>query len=432
MGIPQRWLVEVRKHLAGSLFRNSLYLIMRQGAVSALGFVYWIVAARFYSPEQLGTVSALIAAVMLLVTFSKLGFDISIIKFLPAETNKTKMINSSLTIVALASLVASLIFIAGLNLWSPALSFMYDNTSFLICFIIFTITMSLQAIQNSIFVGFRKAEFSFLQSSARGVLQVILPLVMVGAGALGLFLSWGIGAFLTTVVGAFVFVGRLQPGYRPLPALEKRVLNNMRHYSFMNYVAMTLENAPTFILPLITINLLTSEATAYFRIAWNLASILFATVPAAVTTALFAEGSYKPEKLRYNIIAAGVLMLALLIPATIILLLLGDRILLLFGQEYAQNAHQLLLLLTVSWVPIVINQLYLVTCLIQMRMRLVILVQGLLAALTIGLNIISLPKMGVVGIGLAWIVSQTITAIILVIIVANKKGGMLTKGILHP
>ena len=47
------------------------------------GFFFWIVAARLYALEQVGLATALISSLALVALFSTLGFDSSIIRFLP-------------------------------------------------------------------------------------------------------------------------------------------------------------------------------------------------------------------------------------------------------------------------------------------------------------------------------------------------------------
>ena len=66
-------------------------------------------AARFYSLSEVGLVSALISAVMVIGTFSKLGLDMAIIRFLPMEQDRTGIINSCLNITFIASVMGMII-----------------------------------------------------------------------------------------------------------------------------------------------------------------------------------------------------------------------------------------------------------------------------------------------------------------------------------
>ena len=125
-------LSEIKQRLKEPLYKNSFFLLLNSFLTGILGFAFWIVVARFYSPVEVGIVSALIAATMLLAVLSRLGFDMGLIRFLSAAEDKVGMINSCLTITCLASLILSLIFAAGLDFWSPALSFIRGDISFLL------------------------------------------------------------------------------------------------------------------------------------------------------------------------------------------------------------------------------------------------------------------------------------------------------------
>ena len=51
-------LPDIKNYLKETLYRNSLFLLLNNGVVAILAFVFWIVAARFYSTSQVGIVSA--------------------------------------------------------------------------------------------------------------------------------------------------------------------------------------------------------------------------------------------------------------------------------------------------------------------------------------------------------------------------------------
>jgi len=58
--------------------------------------------------------------------------------------------------------------------------------------------------------------------------------------------------------------------------IKRKVLGEIMHFSFANYIAALLWFATTFILPLMVVNLIGAEANAYFYIAWAMATVLFA------------------------------------------------------------------------------------------------------------------------------------------------------------
>jgi len=65
-----------------SFYRNAVYLMLSSGVTAALGFVFWILAARFYSASDVGLASAIISAAGLLALLSTLGLNYGLIRFL--------------------------------------------------------------------------------------------------------------------------------------------------------------------------------------------------------------------------------------------------------------------------------------------------------------------------------------------------------------
>ena len=194
------------------------------------GFFFWLFAARFYTPADVGLATAIIAAMNLLVLFSVLGFNFAIIAYLPTEKDKKGMINSCFTIIGLFSLLLSLLFISGINFWSPALAIIKENTTFLILFVLFTVAASLSFLQSNVFVAVREAKYSFIQSLVAITRIAILPFLII-LSVFGIYLSYGLGIIMALIIGNFLIL-KVLPVYKPIPAIKKRIINKMMHFSF--------------------------------------------------------------------------------------------------------------------------------------------------------------------------------------------------------
>jgi len=83
----------MRKRLAEAwnepLYRNSLYLIFNSLIMALFGFVFWSIAAKQFSSEDVGLATAVISAVSLVANLSLLGFNVSILKFKDKSLNYT-------------------------------------------------------------------------------------------------------------------------------------------------------------------------------------------------------------------------------------------------------------------------------------------------------------------------------------------------------
>ena len=397
-----------------SLYRNAVYLMLGRAVTAVLGLVFWILAARFYSASDVGLASAIIAAAGLLSLLATLGLDYGLIRFLPNSGEKSNItINSTFTITGLLSIIFALIFLAGLSLWSPALLFLRQNLIWLIAFVAFTAAYTLFYLLSSSFVAKRRAGFTLTQNIINGLLRLalIIPLAAFFYSG-GIFASWLIGFVVTAGVGILLFLPRVQAGYRFFPAIRREVINEMVHFSLANYIAILLWSVPVAILPLMVVNLLGAEANAYFFIALGVAGLLYAIVT-ATSMSLFAEGSYDEQKLGQNIRRSLKLVLILLVPAIILVFLIGDKVLLLFGGAYSENATTLLWLLAASALPLSVNYIYFGVKRVQKEMKSVIWLSALVAVGTLGLSWVLLPQMGILGGGVAWLVSQGIAALII-------------------
>lgn len=406
----------LRQRLRIPLYRNALFLIINSTLTGVVGLVFWILAARFYLTDDVGLASATISAMMLLAMLSIVGLDYGIIRFLPGSGKDTNaMINSCLTISGLASIIIALIFIAGLGFWSPALLFLRQDPIFLGAFVIFTLSYTLYVLLAQTFVANRRAGFTFAQGIIFNLLR--LPLVILLAAlfaAFGIFASWGISAMVAIGISAFLLLSRVQAGYRPFPTIRIKVVNQMVRFSFANYIAALLWSAPNFILPMMVVNLVSAEANAYFYVAWAISHVL-STIPLSTSLSLFAEGSYQEERLGQDARRGLKLTFSLVIPAILLIFLIGDKILLLFGAAYAENATPLLRILALSLIPLSLNAIYFGIKRVEMKMKSVIGLTAFIVVVTLVMSWILLSQMGIFGVGLSWLLSQGLVALAIII-----------------
>lgn len=395
-----------------SLYRNAIYLMLNSTAQAVTGFFFWIAAARLYATEAVGLASAAIAAAGLLALLSTLGLDYGLIRFLPGSGDKARdIINSCFTVGGLVAIALAFVFLAGLGFWSPALLPIREHPVFFTTFVLFASTSALQHFTNQTFIAERRAGFALAQGLVFSLLRFI-PLIVLASllQTFGIFASWGIAVSIAVAAAILLFLPRVEKGYRPFPSVGKRVVSEMMRFSSANYIANILWVIPQFVLPLLVVNLLGAEQNAYFYIGLGVAGIVF-MVPMAASLSLFAEGSYEEEKLSYEVRRSLKLILVLIVPAIVILLLLGDKILLLFGRAYSENATKLLWILALSALPLSLNHIYFSIKRVEKRMKSVIGLTVFIALATLGISYLLLPHMGILGAGVAWISSQGVAAL---------------------
>jgi len=395
-----------------SLYRNAVYLMINSVALGLTGFIFWILAARFYSAEDVGLASAAISAMLLLSEISMIGLDYAIVRYIAGSGSSAKdIINSSFTITGLNSIILSLIFIAGLNFWSPELLPIREQLLFFIAFVVFTSTSNLYILAQRICTAKRKSSFALIIGLVFGLFRLI-PLIIVASYSvsLGIFASCGIATFLAAVIGILFFIPKVVPLYRPSLTIKRDLLAPMAQFALGNFVANVSMTLTGFLLPLVVINVLGSEQNAYFYITWTFSSILIAVIY-AVNINLFAEGSNDPQRLKYYVEKSLKLMALIIVPTIMLAVLLGDRFLLLFGEDYSSNATHLLWLLMLSAVPTGINYMYISVMRVGKEIRGIMAINLLVAIATLASSPYMLSRMGLTGVGVVWLASQGVVAI---------------------
>jgi O-antigen/teichoic acid export membrane protein len=406
---------QIKQHISSPLYRNSLFLMANVVVTTGLGFFFWMVVARFYTEAEVGLGAAIISAMTLFALVGKLGFDAALIRFLPKAERPVEMINSCLTLSGIVALVAAGIFLAGLNIWSPALSFITQNVMFVLAFVFFALCWALSVLMDSIFVAGRRAEFVLSKNVIISVLKIPLPMVMVlFFRAFGIVSSWGIAIAIAIVISLFLFVPRVQNAYRPVPKLNSALIRGVWRYSAGNYLYGLLSAAPGLILPIMIVNILGAEQNAYFYVAWMIAGLLGA-IPVTVSTSLFAEGSRFEEELEANVRRSFKFIFLLLIPVLILVVALGKWLLLLFGASYSANALGLLWILAASGLFAGVNSVYMTILRVKQRIKELVLIAGLVTTAVLVASYLITPTTGIIGIGYVWIAAQGLVSVYVIL-----------------
>jgi O-antigen/teichoic acid export membrane protein len=245
-------------------------------------------------------------------------------------------------------------------------------------------------------------------------LKLLLVLLVFVFKSFGIFGSWAAATFIALMSSLFLILPRIQRGYRFFPFVDKKEVSNILHFSFFNYLGDLFWNIPGLVLPIIVLNLLGTKSNAFFYMAWTLSAIL-TMIPGAVSRTLLAEGAYDETKLKYHVQRSFKMIIVLLVPAVILVWFLANKFLLLYGGLYSENAATLLRWLAVATLPLAINVVYFSIKRVQKKMKSVILMAAFTAITVIVTSYMLMPRLGIDGVGIAWLAGQSATAVIVVI-----------------
>ncbi len=397
-----------------SLYRNSIYLMASTGVMSVLGFVFWIIVARFFDSNDVGLATAMISVMGIIVAISSLGLNIALVRFLPKSNLKNNKINTVFNIVTVVIIIISSLYLLLIEFLTPNLMFIKENIFLALSFIFFMVIAGLNHILESIFIAFRDTKYNLYRNLIYSIVKVILPLIFVFFGFLGAFViysSWMIGVLFGVIYCFFILITKYK--YRPSFAIYDSILKNIRGYSFDNYIAGTLLLVVSLLMPIIVLNKLGAEQAAYYYIPMMLANLLY-TIPYSSSNSLFAEGSYDEKELKKLIFKSIKIIGFLLLIACIVIFIFGKYILNIFGENYAIEGLDLLKLFAISSFFVAFNHISSTILRIKNKTKILILINTINGILLISLSLFFL-SMGIVGLGYAFLINQLLIGVIYII-----------------
>lgn len=395
-----------------TLYSNAFFLILNNVVNSLLGFLFWKLMSFFYSPTDVGIGSALVASSTLIGMFSSLGMGIGLVRYIPEMENKAEqIINSSFTLAGIITIIFSFISFVGLNYFSPPLVILSQRTGLLFLYILFTTVMTLSLITDQAFVAVRSAKYVFWKSFTINITKLPLPIfIFTQLSGFGIFAGVGLAVLIGTLLSWYIFLPLVYIGYSPRPYCSKSIICTILPYSLENFIANLLSNSPGFIYPLMILNVLGPEFSAYFYISWMMTTVL-TIIPIGITQSFFAESSYNTEHLVSNGKKVLLLSTCISLPAVGLMILISGWLLNFFGNDYAANGTILVRLLSLGVIPQCINTLYMTINQVKKCMLSLILQAGTQAFIALGIGYWLLNCMGLNGIGIAYALAQLIIAL---------------------
>ena len=400
-------LAELKRHLSDPLFKNSILMMLTSITTTGFGFIFWMLAAKLYSPQDVGIATALISSITLLALLSRFGLDFSIVRFFPGN-DKSRIFSTSAIITTTFAVLFGVIFITGVDIFSPELHLLKSprNTAL---FLIFLAASSVAALTGISFVAIRKAELYLLHSIVGGS-RILFLIPLITLGAIGVFGAVGISHVFALLV-TLVFLAR--SGIKTRFVIDRNFLNDTLHFSAGNYLTGLFMVAPGMILPIMVLNTLGSEQAAYYYIAYAIASLLF-MIPSGVSTSLFVEGSHG-EALKRTVVKSVFVILSLLVPAAGMLYVCGGWVLGMVGADYAAGGLEVLRVMVVASLFVSFRFIYFAIKRIQKDVNGLVVLSGVIGGLLVGLGYVFMTMFGVVGVGYAWVVSYGVGAVIVLV-----------------
>jgi O-antigen/teichoic acid export membrane protein len=271
-----------------------------------------------------------------------------------------------------------------------------------------TVTTALGKVIDGAFVARRAAKLTLLRQSSLNVLKLPLLLLFFNVDrAFGIVASVVAATGFSLGLALICYLPAVEEAYRPRLRLSKTIIGGILPYAVANHLADLLAQSPQVVLPVLTLNVLGPSDSAYLYVTWMIANLLF-VVPRSIATSMVAEGANNEGALLENAKGSLRVIFLLLAPAVILTLVGGDDLLLVFGREYARSGRYLLWILAVSAFPAGVNHVYFAINRVRRRNWRNLVVSLVVAGAIIGSSRLLMTRYGMRGIGIGWLVGQTV------------------------
>jgi O-antigen/teichoic acid export membrane protein len=320
----------VRRFLAESLFKNSASLMINVGIGALSGFGALTLLTHIFSARDVGLSATAVAGSTLVTYITQFGTNYSVPRYLPTAKDRTALINTLLTAATIATLLASVIFLA---LPSSQSLFALGGWAFGVVFIATACLQVGLSILLSVFIADR--------SSGRLATFGIIPNVARLAAPAALSFLGGLGAFTARVIpdlfGFVTFAALLaRRGHRFRPAIDVAITKDIARFSGGMYAASLIGSVPMLVLPLVVLARVGPKQAAYWSIAISIATLV-SMLPSVVTQALFPEVSLRLSERRELLRRATLLITAIMVPALVIAFCCAPFGLAVFGSGYVSG-----------------------------------------------------------------------------------------------
>jgi O-antigen/teichoic acid export membrane protein len=409
----------VRSLFSDALYRGSLTLIANTVATSAIGLVFWSLAAHRYPASAVGVFSSVTAGASLLAAIAALGLPNVIIRHIASVQNARELMIVAVTAIATVGTVLCLVIVLVLGPHLPASLDLQQRGERVL---LVTALVTLTAVNSILEVGLiatRSSHDVLIKNLVGSIARVVAMLLLVSLAASGLLIAYGLGLGLTIVLGG-VMLDR-QIGAKRTRFGSFRVLRNYLSITSGNYAATIMGILPASIVPLEILVVLGAAETGRFAVAFLIGGFLN-VIPATVAQVLFAEASREGAPQRGQLRKAIRGVYGLLLPAIVIVIAAAPFMLRLFGAGYAMAATGCLRVLALS--ALFTGGTYLVDSLLIARDRIAayIFMNGANAALVLAFVGI-LARRGLTAAAVGWALAQGLSLLLGVLVLATGRLG---------
>ncbi len=390
---------------------SSVGLIAGRVASMGLGFLAWLVAARLFTPADVGLASGAVAAMMFCVQLAVFGIGSAVIALVPRERGTPgPLLDNAFVSVLLLAVAMSVAFLVLAGAFFRELDLVATVPFLAASFVAMTVFGAINVLMDNLSIAQRLGGQVLVRNVAFGVVTLAVPLAFAGAvsghGAWLILAGWTAAGLVACAIGVRQ-IRRSLSGYRPRIGLDLRFIARLVRVGLPNWALTMTERGPALLMPVFVTEVISPETNAFWYAAWMMAWVVM-IIPISVGQTLFAEAAREPEQIpqatRHGLITA----LGLGLAAAAGMIVVARFALALLGSAYADAGENALRLLVLTVVPFSLIQAYYAICRARQR-----LTEATLAGVVFGTAAVSAAIAAGVALGLtemaaAWLGVQLV------------------------
>lgn len=415
VGSRSRALGTLRRIFRDALYRGSLILLANTAAVSAIGFVFWTLAAHRYPPSAVGVFASVTSGVGLLAAIAALGLPNTMTRHVASAENPRELMAMAVTAIATVGAALCLFAVIVLGPIAPQQLHLRQHGEMVVLVTVLVVFTAVSGVLDAGLVATRSSHALLFKNLVGSTVKVVALFLLTSFQSSGLLISYALGLVLATTLGGVV-LGR-QIGGKSLGFKSFHALPHYLSAASGNYLATIMGILPVSVVPLEVLVVRGAAEAAKFAVAFLIAGFLN-FIPSAVAQVLFAEASHQGVPLSRQLRKAIRGVYVLLLPALLIVIAAAPLLLHLFGAAYAAAATGCLRVLALS--ALLTGGTYLIDSMLIARDRTAayIFMNGANAALVLGCVGILLPR-GLTAAAVGWALAQGISLLLGLLILAT-------------
>jgi O-antigen/teichoic acid export membrane protein len=327
---------------ANALMRSSALLIADYLVIGAVGAMCSVIAARSWSPHDIGAVAGIAGAAALIITASTTGIASTITRFLAGEHAQRQLVLEALafSIVVVLALDAAICFTPG-HFGVPLHNLRVSNPVAFLLIGAYVVSSVVVAVSDPAFLSRKEVSYSVFKDISSSAVRVGILFALIGTGVVGLY---GASIGYVTVAAALdlgLVFWRLRNGRPGFRLFRFQMLRRRIRFAAGSHAAALMSALPSAVTITIIAAHLGPTTAAYVAVPVGVSTYI-TIIPFMTAQALLAELSGETVDVAQTGLRALRMAYAATLPLATVTVLLAHPVMSIYGHRYSVHGATLL------------------------------------------------------------------------------------------